>query len=184
MVLKDYRLFLIEYPIQKKNEATKLFDLIKSSKNINDSRIRNLRIRKQKNLANQNKIKLKLYGYDEEMKYSPHTPDKITQASVNNLMRRVYRRIDNMPMGQQEKKIRGTLYNDSNPQTTLKGTGFKNVKKARQTIQLVRDKPKIYQFQVINTMYYRAKHHPYRTRDMEEAMKVLKQWLDSYKKSF
>jgi hypothetical protein len=30
-------------------------------------------------------------------------------------------------------------------------------------------------------MYYRAKHHKNKTKDMEKAMKVFKVWLDNYK---
>ena len=38
-----------------------------------------------------------------------------------------------------------------------------------------------YKFQVINTMYYRAKHHKNQTKNMREAMKVFKKWLDNRK---
>jgi hypothetical protein len=31
-------------------------------------------------------------------------------------------------------------------------------------------------------MYYRAKHHKYRTNDMERAMKVFKKYLDNRKR--
>jgi len=31
--------------------------------------------------------------------------------------------------------------------------------------------------QIILTMYYRAHHHPYKTKDMEKAMKIFKKWL-------
>ena len=76
------------------------------------------------------------------------------------------------------------LYTDKNPKTTIKGLGFKNKDKAIYTINKIKDKPIIYQFQAINTMYYRAKHHPHRTKDMEEAMKIFKKWLDNYKKKY
>ena len=36
------------------------------------------------------------------------------------------------------------------------------------------------QFDVINTMYNRAKCHKYQTADMREAMKVYKKWLKLY----
>lgn len=76
-----------------------------------------------------------------------------------------------------------SLYEDKHPKTSLKGTGFKNKEKALDTIKLVKAKPKTYQFQVINTMYNRAKYHPHRTEDMLEAMKVFKKWLDEYNQS-
>ena len=55
--------------------------------------------------------------------------------------------------------------------------------KARKTLKKLRKlkKPEVYKFQVINTMYYRAKHHKYRTKDMESAMKVFKKYLDKRK---
>jgi hypothetical protein len=76
-----------------------------------------------------------------------------------------------------------SLYTDDNPRETLKGTGFKDKEKAIETFKLISKKPIIYQFQVINTMYNRARYHPYRTKDMEEAMKLYKKWLDKYKKN-
>ena len=75
------------------------------------------------------------------------------------------------------------LYSDRNPKTTIKGFGYKNAKKARNTLKKLKNlnKPEVYNFQVINTMYYRAKHHKYRTKDMEEAMRVFKKYLDKRK---
>jgi len=75
------------------------------------------------------------------------------------------------------------LYSDRNPKTTIKGFGYKNAQKARNTLKKLKtlNKPEVYNFQVINTMYYRAKHHKFRTKDMEEAMKVFKKYLDKRK---
>jgi len=75
------------------------------------------------------------------------------------------------------------LYSDRNPKTTIKGFGYKNAEKARNTLKKLKNlnKPEVYNFQVINTMYYRAKHHKYRTKEMEEAMKVFKKYLDKRK---
>jgi len=78
---------------------------------------------------------------------------------------------------------KATLYNDLHPNKSLKGTGYKNAKKAKSTIKLVSKYPLTYQFNVINTMYNRAKYHPYRTKDMLEAMKIFKEWLNEYKKT-
>ena len=77
-----------------------------------------------------------------------------------------------------------SLYSDDNPKTTIKGFGYKNKEKAEETIKLVEKTNRgiNYKFQVINTMYYRAKHHKNKTKGMEEAMKVFKKWLDNYKK--
>jgi hypothetical protein len=70
------------------------------------------------------------------------------------------------------------LYNDLHPKKSLKGTGFKDLKTAIRTIKLVSKRSLKYQFDVINTMYNRAKYHPHKTKQMGEAMKVFKKWLN------
>jgi len=66
------------------------------------------------------------------------------------------------------------LYNDKNPETTIKGFGFKNKEKAIETVKKLKKYNKTYQKQVILTMYYRAKYHPRKNKDMKEAMAVFK----------
>jgi hypothetical protein len=74
-----------------------------------------------------------------------------------------------------------TLYNvNKNPKKSIKNTGFKDKEKALETIKIVKKylkSDKIKQMQIILTMYYRAEHHPYKTKDMEQAQKVFKKWL-------
>jgi hypothetical protein len=79
-----------------------------------------------------------------------------------------------------------TLYNpNKNPKKSVKNTGFKNKEKALETIKIVKKLDKIKQMQIILTMYYRAEHHPHKTKDMMEAQKVFKKWLinNGYKKA-
>jgi len=76
--------------------------------------------------------------------------------------------------------IKGELYNDLHPKTSLKNTGYKNKKTALKTISLIRKRSLKYQFDVINTMYNRAKYHQHQTKDMLEAMKIYKLWLQKY----
>jgi hypothetical protein len=76
--------------------------------------------------------------------------------------------------------VNKSLYEDKHPTTSLKGTGYKNEKKARETLKLVKPYNMVYQFQVINTMYNRAKYHPHRTDNMLLAMKIFKKWLNKY----
>ncbi len=79
-----------------------------------------------------------------------------------------------------------TLYNaNKNPKKGVKNTGFKDKQKALDTIKIVKKLDKIKQMQIILTMYYRAEHHPHKTKDMSDAQKVFKKWLISngYKKS-
>lgn len=80
------------------------------------------------------------------------------------------------------------LYTDDNPTTTIHGTGFKDKAAANRTLQLISKRSLIYQFQTVNTMYHRAKHHhsmkkaiegSAATADMREAMAVFRNWLDA-----
>ena len=77
-----------------------------------------------------------------------------------------------------KKKINTSLYEDKHPKTSTKGTGFKDKQKALDTLNMVKNRDIIYQKQVVNTMYNRAKYHPHQTKNMIEAMKVFKKWLD------
>lgn len=76
------------------------------------------------------------------------------------------------------------LYTDNNPETTIKGLGFKNAEKAIHTLDKIKNKNIIYQKQVVITMYNRAKFHPYRNKDMEKAMKIFEKWMKKYKINF
>jgi hypothetical protein len=80
------------------------------------------------------------------------------------------------------KKIKPQLYNDLHPEKSLKNTGFKDSETAMNTIKLVSKRSLRYQFDLINTMYNRAKYHPHKTKQMEEAMTIFKKWLDNYPK--
>ena len=73
------------------------------------------------------------------------------------------------------------LYTDDNPDYTLKGTGFKDKKTALKTLKLIKKRCLLYQFQVINTMYNRAKYHPHKNEKMEDAMGIFKEWLSNNK---
>jgi len=74
------------------------------------------------------------------------------------------------------------LYSDKHPETTMKGTGFKNIQRAKKTIELIKYRSPKYQYDVINTMYNRAKYHPHQTEEMREAMEIFHKWLKNYKK--
>lgn len=70
------------------------------------------------------------------------------------------------------------LFND-NPRgkPRLRTLGYGTRKKAVNSVRKLRKMNKTYQRQAATTMYYRAKHHKYRTRNMEEAMKVYGDFL-------
>ncbi len=74
------------------------------------------------------------------------------------------------------------LYSNRHPNRTMKSTGFKDKKTAIKTIELIRYRSPTYQFNVINTMYNRAKYHPNQTSGMQDAMKIFGGWLKKYKK--
>jgi len=79
------------------------------------------------------------------------------------------------------KKINKSLYEDKHPQTSTKGTGFKDKQKALDTLEIIKHRNMTYQKQVVTTMYNRAKYHPYQTKSMREAMKVFNKWLQRNK---
>ena len=79
------------------------------------------------------------------------------------------------------KKENKSLYEDKHPETSTKGTGFKDKQKALDTLQIIKDRDIIYQKQVVNTMYNRAKFHPKQTDNMKEAMKIFSKWLKENK---
>ena len=114
--------------------------------------------------------KMELYGYDKLLKYDTD------QISVEEFTK-IFEAIDKMPMRGGDQN----LYTDNNPETTLKGTGYKDEKKARETIKLIEKRSIIYQKALINTMYNRAKYNKNKTVDMEKAMKVFKTWLNENK---
>jgi hypothetical protein len=74
------------------------------------------------------------------------------------------------------------LYADDHPELSTKGTGFKDENTALDTIKIIYSRCLKYQFDVVNTMYNRAKYHPNQTPDMRKAMVVFKLWLDKYGK--
>mmetsp|Transcript_40910 Transcript_40910/g.65742 ORF Transcript_40910/g.65742 Transcript_40910/m.65742 type:complete len:275 (-) Transcript_40910:277-1101(-) len=79
------------------------------------------------------------------------------------------------------------LFTDDNPDSTVHGTGFNSKEKAEQTISMMHGRDITYQFQVINTMYYRAKSVIKRTKNatkvkcIQEAIDVFEHWLTDYK---
>ena len=156
-----YRLIIINTPNKLNKdykEAIREIEKYKKSFDILSTKIK---------LNLSDKFSIKLYGLDGKLKYKT-TNYTSWQKFVD--------KIKAMPMQQSVSQL--TLYADYHPKTSTKGFGFKDKKMALETIKKLKDREKKYQFLVINTMYNRAKYHPYRTKDMEEAMKVFKKWLN------
>ncbi len=80
----------------------------------------------------------------------------------------------------QTRKKGYRLFNDNPKGPSKIKSGYGTKERARQTIKRLRSKPRDYQRQVATTMYYRAKHHKYRTKNMEEAMKVYGKYLQHF----
>lgn len=76
-----------------------------------------------------------------------------------------------------------TLYNDLHPNKSLKNTGFKDKETAIKTINIISKRSLKYQFDVINTMYNRAKFHQHKTKQMDDAMNIFFSWLEKYPKN-
>ena len=124
------------------------------------------------------KFSIKLIGYDGTLKKEYSTLET----------HKIFDLIDSMPMSKQDyqgklKPINLSLYSDYKPETTLKGLGFKNKEKANYTIDAIKNRDKKYQVNVVSTMLGRAKKHPNKTADMDEAILVFEKWMVNYKKS-
>ena len=74
----------------------------------------------------------------------------------------------------------GSLYSNSyRKKRSRTKIGYGNAKRALETLKNIKKYDKLYQTQVVNTMYNRAKFHANQTSDMREAMKIFKKWLKS-----
>jgi hypothetical protein len=83
---------------------------------------------------------------------------------------------------------KGQLFSDNNPETTVQGYGFQNAQIAQHTIDDLKYRDIDYQFQVVNTMYYRGQKVIKRTKDknkihnIKNALDIFSKWLSNYKK--
>ena len=113
------------------------------------------------------KFYIKLYGIDGELKYRINK-----YKGWSKFINLIY----NMPL----IKNNMSLYSDYHPDTSKKGLGYKNKEIALNTIKLIKNESRIYQLQVLNTMYNRAKYHSNQTKSMRKAMKIFKLWIKEY----
>ncbi|KAK5725803.1 hypothetical protein LTR15_003993 [Elasticomyces elasticus] len=91
------------------------------------------------------------------------------------------------PAGKPKDPKASHLYTDDNPATTIHGTGFKDEAAAHRTLELISKRSLVYQFQTVNTLFNRAKHHPAmkksiegsaNTAGIEKAMAIFRDWID------
>ena len=125
-----------------------------------------------------NNFSIELFGFDGTKK----------QTFQNFNSRKIFKIIDKMPMSKvlKNKKIKPlnlSLFSDYNPKTTTYGLGFKDKAKAQYTIKAIKNRDLKYQINVVATMLGRAKKHPYKTKNMKDAIKVFSLWMKNYKKN-
>lgn len=157
------------------DEKKKYLEFQKESKKYQNEMIqRHLQIVIHKNTKRSELFKIELYGYDGLLKYQTNKISLLTFPKILS-------KIDKMPMGKIEKKS-FDLYTNAHPKTTLH-VGFKNGPTAISTIHKVEKSKKSdhHKYLIIHTMYYRAKYHPHPTKEMKEAMKIFKNWLNEKK---
>ena len=121
---------------------------------------------------------IELYGFDGTKK----------QTFKNFNSRDIFKILDRMPMSKivKDKKIKPlnlSLFSDYNPKTTTYGLGFKDKAKALYTVAAIKNRDLKYQVNVVATMLGRAKKHPYKTKNMKDAIKVFSLWMKNYKKN-
>ena len=121
---------------------------------------------------------IELFGFDGKKK----------QIFKNFDSRKIFNIIDQMPMSKilKDKRIKPlnlSLFSDYNPKTTTYGLGFKDKAKAQYTIKAIKNRDLKYQINVVATMLGRAKKHPYKTKNMKDAIKVFSLWMKNYKKN-
>jgi hypothetical protein len=153
--------------IEKKNKFVKKYNEYKIELNN-----RNVILTTKINNTRSELFNISLYGYDGKLKY---VTNKI------NCIPFIIKTIDEMPYSKMEKIKSIELYTDSHPKTTIKNTGYKDKKKALNTLKLIKNKPIKQQFLIINVLYQRAKYHKNQTKGMIDAMNVFKKWLNKYK---
>ncbi len=168
------RILRISYSVDQKKKYQRFQEEAKRFKE--EIIQRNLQILSKRTSKRQDLFLIELYGYDGLLKYQTN---KISSTTFPMILSK----IDKMPMGKIEKKS-FNLYTDAHSKSTLSGVGFKDAQTAISTIHLVEKSKKSdhHKYLIIHTMYYRAKYHPNQTKDMREAMKIFKQWLDAKKK--
>lgn len=173
MDLKKYkwknRILLIETP----NYTNEKYKLVKEiyEKNIKDFHKRFIKLITYRN--KDLKFRIKLIGFDGGIKKEAN--------SIN--IKTIFSLVDKMPLGKlmkENSKIKPknlSLYSDYNKETTITGLGFKNKEKALYTIDRIKSKSVIYQKQLLNTMIGRANNHPYKNKDMLDAVKIFERYL-------
>ena len=152
----------------------------KKAKNLYQTNIKQFhkRVVKMVSKKTSNNFSIELFGFDGTKK----------QTFQNFDSQKIFKIIDKMPMSKvlKNKKIKPlnlSLFSDYNPKTTTYGLGFKDKEKALYTVKAIKNRDLKYQLNVIATMLGRAKKHPYKTKNMKDAIRVFSLWMKNYKKN-
>ncbi len=167
--MKKYRLLELTYSIdqlKKKNKFDIQLNIYK-----NELKKRNVKINFILNHKRLELFQIKLFGYDSSLKFISNKINSLPQ---------IIKLIDNMPMGKLELKSIN-LYTNAHPDTTIHGLGFKNEKKVKESLKLLKNKNQKYQIQALTSLYYRAKYHPHKTNNMKKAIILLRKSLNKIK---
>ena len=105
------------------------------------------------------------------------------QKEIKGFHKRYIKLITKLDKSKKFKPLNLSLFSDYKPETTLKGLGFKDKEKALFTVSAIKKRPIKYQVNVIATMLGRAKKHPHKNKNMNEAIKVFSLWMKNYKKN-
>lgn len=169
--MKKYRKLVLSYSkdtIKKKDQFIQNYKLYKKELDNKD-----IKFCVKKSVKRSQLFNISLYGYDGKLKF---VTNKINSIPT------IIKQINKMPLEKMKQKIKSIeLYTNSHPNTTIKGTGFKNENTAKKSIKLLKGKSDYYKFLVINTLYQRAKYHPHQTKNMKNAMKIFQNWIKKYK---
>ena len=115
--------------------------------------------------------------------------DGTEKAKLDTInLKKIFNLVDKMPMNKMIKDksfkpLNLSLFSDYKPETTLHGLGFKNKEKALYTVKAIKKRSIKYQVNVIATMLGRAKNHPNKTKDMDDAIRVFDKSMKDYKRS-
>lgn len=115
--------------------------------------------------------------------------DGTEKAQLDTInQKKIFTLVDKMPMNKMIKDksfkpLNLSLFSDYKPETTLHGLGFKNKEKALYTVKAIKKRSIKYQVNVIATMLGRAKNHPNKTKDMDDAIRIFDKWMKDYKKN-
>ena len=113
--------------------------------------------------------------------------DGTEKAQIDKInLKKIFTLIDKMSMNKMIKDksfkpLNLSLFSDYKPETTLHGLGFKNKEKALYTVKAIKKRSIKYQVNVIATMLGRAKNHPNKTKDMDDAIRIFDKWMKDYK---